>query len=69
MNSNWKAPKNSHLPDFIIAGAAKCGTTSLHNILNSHSDVFIPQGEPHFFDHDNFCHHQPNKFFDNNINS
>ncbi|MBW2190747.1 MAG: sulfotransferase, partial [Deltaproteobacteria bacterium] len=30
------------LPDFIIIGAAKCGTTSLHDILSAHPDVFIP---------------------------
>jgi len=37
------------LPDFIIGGSAKCGTTSLHNILASRGDVFIPEGEVHFF--------------------
>lgn len=36
--------------DFIILGAAKCGTTSLSNILASHPDVcFCKNKEPHFF--------------------
>lgn len=26
-------------PDFIIVGAMKCGSTSLHNYLNSHKDI------------------------------
>ena len=30
------------LPNFLIVGAAKCGTSSLHNYLNQHPDVFMP---------------------------
>ena len=38
------------LPDFIIIGAGKCGTTSLHNYLNQHPQVYIcPQKETFFF--------------------
>jgi len=40
------------LPNFLIIGAAKCGTTSLHRQLRSHPDVFMPGGrwkEPTFF--------------------
>ncbi|GAA4891357.1 sulfotransferase [Flaviramulus aquimarinus] len=29
------------LPDFLIVGAAKCGTTSLGDYLNTHKDMFI----------------------------
>ena len=32
----------SKLPNFLIVGAAKCGTSSLHNYLNQHPDVFMP---------------------------
>ena len=32
----------NNLPNFLIVGAAKCGTSSLHNYLNQHSDVFMP---------------------------
>ena len=30
------------LPNFLIVGAAKSGTSSLHNYLNQHSEVFMP---------------------------
>jgi len=30
------------LPNFLICGAAKCGTTSLYEYLRSHSDIFMP---------------------------
>ena len=41
------------LPDFIIIGAAKAGTTSLHAILKQHPDIFMPaQKEPEFFARD-----------------
>jgi hypothetical protein len=38
------------LPNFLIIGSAKCGTTSLHAYLKQHPDVFmtIPK-EPTFF--------------------
>lgn len=40
------------LPSFVIGGAQKAGTTSLHWRLKSHPDVFIPDKpqEIHFFD-------------------
>lgn len=37
------------LPDCLIVGAAKSGTTSLMNYLQQHSQVFIPIKEPNFF--------------------
>ena len=44
------------LPNFLIVGAAKSGTSSLHNYLHQHPDIFLPtfkEGvnvkEPHFF--------------------
>jgi hypothetical protein len=45
------------LPNFLIVGAAKSGTSSLHNYLNQHPEVFMPtfnkEGvnvkEPQFF--------------------
>ncbi len=37
------------LPNLLIVGAAKSGTTSLHNYLNQHSDIFMcSPKEPHF---------------------
>lgn len=31
------------LPTFLIAGGAKCGTTSLANALRNHPEIFIPK--------------------------
>jgi len=39
-------------PDFIIGGAPKCGTTSLHFILAQHPDIGIPHDEVFYFDAD-----------------
>lgn len=35
--------------DFLIAGAMKCGTTTLRRALMAHPDVHMPDGEQHFF--------------------
>ncbi|MDJ1183165.1 sulfotransferase family protein [Roseofilum casamattae] len=38
------------LPNFLIIGAPKAGTTSLYRYLNSHPQIFLPEKkEPHFF--------------------
>jgi len=62
--SSWLAPKTATLPDFIIAGAMKSGTTTLHAILNQHPDIFIPDDELHFFDMDNIVQHADFNFFE-----
>ena len=42
------------LPNFIVIGAAKCGTTSICDLLSSHPDVFMSNPkEPCFFSHMN----------------
>lgn len=42
-------------PDFLIIGAMKCGTTSLHHYLGMHPSVFTTKGkEIHFFNNDNY---------------
>ncbi|MGI9586499.1 MAG: sulfotransferase family protein [Acidimicrobiia bacterium] len=39
-----------HLPNFLIVGTAKAGTTSLHSYLAQHPEVFMAQKkEPQFF--------------------
>ncbi len=43
---------NLRRPDFFIVGAPKCGTTSMREYLRQHPDVFMAQGEPHFFGSD-----------------
>jgi hypothetical protein len=40
----------SKLPDFIVIGAGKCGTTSLFDYLNQHPQIYLcPQKETYFF--------------------
>lgn len=46
-------PNNRKNADFIIIGAAKCGTTSLYKRLSMHPDVFMATPkEPEFFARD-----------------
>lgn len=43
-------PDRGGLPNFVIIGAAKGGTTSLHRYLSGHPDVYMsPVKEPNFF--------------------
>lgn len=44
--------KPRRYPDFIIGGAPKSGTTSLHFILDQHDAIALPHDEVHFFDAD-----------------
>ncbi|MCA9246295.1 MAG: sulfotransferase, partial [Planctomycetales bacterium] len=38
------------MPDFLIIGAARSGTTALAKILQQHPDIFLSEPkEPHFF--------------------
>jgi hypothetical protein len=40
----------SRLPDFLIIGAARAGTTALHSYLRQSPDIFMPRHkEPNFF--------------------
>lgn len=42
--------KLSSLPNLLIIGAMKCGTTSLHNYLAMHPNIFMSKNkEPNFF--------------------
>lgn len=42
--------KHPLIPDFLIIGAGKSGTTSVDNYLKQHQDIFIPsRKEPNFF--------------------
>lgn len=39
-------------PDFLIIGAARCGTTTLYSWLQAHPGIYLPaekRPEPHFF--------------------
>lgn len=50
-------------PDFIIGGAAKCGTNSLHALLNVHRQIRVARDELHYLDADDPLNH-PNFFHD-----
>ena len=52
-NEDWLAPTEIRLPNFIICGAMKSGTSTVHQILNQHPRISIPDKEIHFFDSDN----------------
>ncbi len=42
-------------PNLFIPGAAKSGTSSLHNVLNQHEEIYMSKvKEPHFFSHPEF---------------
>jgi hypothetical protein len=45
------------LPDFIIGGAMKCGTSTLHQMLGELPGVFIPDPEIYFFSIDDIEQH------------
>jgi hypothetical protein len=51
------SPPSTRLPDFIIAGAMKCGTTSLRNILTHHPGIFMPDHEIFYFALDDIQQH------------
>lgn len=36
--------------DFVVAGAQKCGTTTLQKYIMQHPDIWMPDGEGHVFD-------------------
>ena len=44
--------KHLNLPNFLVIGAQRAGTTLLHNLLASHPDVYVPfqRKEVHYFD-------------------
>ncbi|VEP13522.1 Sulfotransferase [Hyella patelloides LEGE 07179] len=50
-NLDWQKPKQN-APDFIIAGASKCGTSSLYNYLSYHPQILLShKKELDFFGH------------------
>ena len=42
----------SRLPEFMIIGAVKGATTWIHDQLQAHPDIFLPDPEPHYFSKD-----------------
>ena len=64
MINSWVIPKGFNVPDFIICGAMKSGTSTLHKILNKHPDIYIPDNEIHFFNIDDIIQHPDFNYFD-----
>lgn len=40
------------LPNFLIVGAMKAGTSSLADLMNAHEDIFVADRELHFFNNE-----------------
>ncbi len=57
MNLPSRSIDRKGLPDFLIIGAQKCGSSSLHAILAEHPRIFLPRGEVFFFDIDDIEQH------------
>lgn len=58
MSTGRQAHSTSRMgPDFILGGAMKAGTTSLHHILSQHEDIFMAEHELFFFDLDEYQQH------------
>jgi hypothetical protein len=48
------------LPDFLVIGAGKSGTTSIDKYLDQHPDIYIPRKkEPNFFGYENLQPEEP----------
>ncbi len=62
-----RSGEGRNLPDFLIVGAQKCGTSALRRNLLAHPGITMPEGELHFFDNpkrwelgiDWYCQHFP----------
>ncbi len=50
MTEHADAPTSAVLPNFVVIGAMRSGSTSLYKYLQAHPDVFMPRKEIHFFD-------------------
>jgi len=50
--------RNQRLPDFLMVGAMKSGTSTLHRVLADHPDIFLPDREVYFFDIDDIEQHR-----------
>ena len=54
-------------PNLFIPGAGKSGSSSLHNYLKLHPDIYMSElKEPHFFSHDEnyFSKTQTEKYYE-----
>lgn len=49
MKNKVYATDTARLPDFLIAGAARSGTSSLYYYLNQHSQIYLPEHKECWF--------------------
>ena len=50
MPETLQNPTDMRLPDFLVLGAQKGGTTTLHALLRQHRDLYLPEAkELHYF--------------------
>lgn len=61
---SWKCTVPEVLPDFIIGGAMKSGTTTLHQVLAKHPKIQFAHEELGFFDMDEWLQHSDYHFYD-----
>jgi len=54
--------RKSNLPNFLIIGAQKSGTTWVQNCMMAHPQVFLPEGEVAFFEDPDYCQTGLEKF-------
>lgn len=55
MTARMSEPYRPDLPNFLIAGVPKAGTSSLQHYLRGHPEIFMTKSkEPRFFDTDEF---------------
>ena len=54
LSNSSHTKKYDLIPDFLIIGAGKCGTTSLYMYLKQHPEIFVPRiKEPNFYGYEN----------------
>lgn len=48
-NANGGVASTPRFPDFILAGAPRCGTTAVYDVLTTHPDVYLPEKKEQWF--------------------
>ena len=56
------------LPDFLIVGCMKCGTTTLLHLLRHHPQIYIPYREIDYFSNDYLYQRRDIEWYENQFN-
>ena len=59
--------ENIMLPNFIIGGASRCGTTTLYHMLSQHPSIFMPAQKELLFFYKDDNYNQGQKFYEKNF--